>query len=967
MSPTDPQTHHRLVSQLFERCLSLDTEGRAAALEGVDESVRHEVEALLQLDDSAGDSNLDERVGLRVAAPEEDLPERIGPYRVLERLGEGAMGQVFLAEQSAPRRRVALKVLHRSALRGPLLRRFEFEAEILARLQHPSIARIIEAGTDASDGRPYFAMEFVEGRPLDEFVRTRALERPAILRLLESVARAVQHAHSNGIVHRDLKPANVLVTADGAPKVLDFGVARVAAEEGTETLHTVAGQIVGTMAYMSPEQAAGDPDAVDGRSDVYALGVMLHEALTGDLPIPTGGKALHAALLAIQNDVPARLGRRHRELAGDIETIVARALEKEPDRRYPSAEALAEDLRRHLDHEPILARPQTTAYQLSRFARRHRALVGGLAAAFIALAGGLTVALVSLGRVEAARRSEKAERERAEAEAGTREAVDRFLLRDMLGAANPLSSGRDVRVVDVLAAARPRIESAFAEEPEVRAGVRLTLGVSYLELGLWNDAAALLEDAVQDARLVHGEGHPEEFKARYEYARALAHGGSAEALPILRTLLEHHEREEGKGSETALRIRADVAGALASEGEYEEAIRMAREAFDDSVKLQGEHSELAMSARLKLILCLESAGDWKGAIAEAEVHWDLVKSVHGAQDSRTVRAELKLGELLSFVGRFDEALARTRSSVEAARRHYGDDSGLTILARRALANVLFDSGDSASSLAAVEEILPTATRALGENHPYTLLLRNDRVVLLRREGRFDEALAEARDVLQRTLSLPETENRTMALAESYDRIAAIHLDSNDYDAAAVAMEKALEAGEAGFGEEHPRFADILFNYGELLMNQGRLEEAADNYRRLIRVDSALRGPDHPYVASETHNLGRTMSLSGRYAEAIPVLEGALSIHERNGNRDLRPGIATEMEIARVLAEMGRFDEAIERSEAQLAAMVAAGQTVLIERLWMHGKLSYIYGKAGRTEDEARHKALQDAIEARAGD
>ncbi|MEL6714065.1 MAG: tetratricopeptide repeat protein, partial [Planctomycetota bacterium] len=248
-----------------------------------------------------------------------------------------------------------------------------------------------------------------------------------------------------------------------------------------------------------------------------------------------------------------------------------------------------------------------------------------------------------------------------------------------------------------------------------------------------------------------------------------------------------------------------------------------------------------------------------------------------------------------------------------------------------------------------------ASAAIGEDHPMALVIRNDRVVCLRRLGRLDEALSEAEDVLARHLSDPRW--RETAIAESYDRIAAIHLDARDYDAAAAAMQSAIRFGEVAFGPEHPRMADILFNYGELLINQGDLTGAEANYRRLIELDSKLRGPEHPYVVSERHNLARTVSLQGRNEEALGMLEELLEMEDRVGLASERMGIATNFEAMRVLAELGRFDEAIPRGLAQLAAMEAAGQDELIDQLWVHGKLAYVYGKAGDTEAEARHRAL----------
>ncbi|MCK6459438.1 MAG: serine/threonine protein kinase, partial [Planctomycetes bacterium] len=314
------------------------------------------------------------------------LPHAFGEFRIVRRIASGGMGVVYEAEQAHPRRSVALKVLHPGAASEEGRRRFGREAEILARLQHPGIAQVHVFGTvPAADGdSPFLAMELIHGVPLNAFAR--GLDTRRRLELLAKVCDAVAHAHANGVIHRDLKPSNILVTAAGEPKVLDFGVARLI--DADTALRTRTGQVIGTLAYMSPEQATGDLDRVDTRSDVYALGVLGYEVLCGRLPHEIGSGALADAIRRIAEEEPPEPSSLDRGLRGDVSLILRKALAKEPARRYDGAAALAEDIRRHLRDEPIVARAPTATYQIRKFVRRHRALVGGVAATIAALVVG---------------------------------------------------------------------------------------------------------------------------------------------------------------------------------------------------------------------------------------------------------------------------------------------------------------------------------------------------------------------------------------------------------------------------------------------------------------------------------------------------------------------------------------------------------------------------------------------------
>jgi WD40 repeat protein/predicted Ser/Thr protein kinase len=421
------------VQIVFDQAVALPPEQRAAFLDvacGGDAGLRAEVESLLACDtgltEGAGREGVLRSPLVRATDPTPGAaggplavgwlpggPVRVGHYRILRRIAEGGMGAVYEAEQDSPRRTVALKVVRAGIASPALVKRFSHEAQILGRLHHPGIAQVYEAGL-AADGQPYFAMEFIRGLPLDEYARRHGLGAAARAGLLARVCDAVQHAHDQGIIHRDLKPANILVDGAGQPKVLDFGVARATdADLLTSGGLTQTGQLLGTPNYMSPEQVTADPAAIDRRSDVYALGVVLFEMLAHRLPYQLDNRPLAEAARLILEEDSLRLGSVNPEFRGDVETIVAKALEKDPARRYQTAAELAADLRGWLAHEPILARPPSALYHLRKFARRHTALVGGVVATGLALVLGLV--FTTLFAVGEARQRRQADDEKREA------------------------------------------------------------------------------------------------------------------------------------------------------------------------------------------------------------------------------------------------------------------------------------------------------------------------------------------------------------------------------------------------------------------------------------------------------------------------------------------------------------------------------------------------------------------------
>lgn len=538
----------RRIAAVFEEASRRSGAERTCLLDeacGDDAALRAEVEALLRKDERA-------RVALDKppfgAALQEvwsgsespQPPERVGNYRILEVLGEGGFGVVYRAEQERPRREVALKLLRCGSGSARALRRFEYEAQALARLQHPGVARILEAGTATVGGftQAFLAMELVAGRPLLEHGRApdgqaRPLSVPQRLQLIVKICEALQHAHQNGVIHRDLKPENILVTADGQPRILDFGVARVLdAEERTTAGRTRSGQLVGTLAYMSPEQVLGDPSAVDTRCDIYAVGVLMYQLLSGSLPFAVTGSSLAAAIQTIREDEPRPLSSYNRALRGDIEVIVSKALAKDKTRRYQTAGELARDIERHLRGEPIEARRDSTVYVLTTMLRRHRwatATAGLFVAGVIAFAvyaqlqsdanrrlaqrerdvravAQESERVASAAQVEAARERDDARiaRDAAERETARAEATTQFLVK-MLGLANPdVTQSPEMTTLQMLDRAAPQVAQTFADQPESEARVRTNLGRAYAALGEPEKAKEQLERAYTLRRDVPG-------------------------------------------------------------------------------------------------------------------------------------------------------------------------------------------------------------------------------------------------------------------------------------------------------------------------------------------------------------------------------------------------------------------------------------------------------------------------------
>lgn len=836
------ESRHRRVHELFEAAVDLDPDARRRLLDEAcadQAALRAEVERLLALDGDEGTDFLRHPHALDadpVSGEEEDDEDLrpgatvLGQYRIIRPIGRGGMGRVFEAQQFQPPRRVALKVILESIASKAMLARFRREILALARLHHPGIATIFGSGVlprrgrtaasgDDGAGRPFSIMELVEGRPLTEHATRQNLSLAGRLDLAVQLCDAVQHAHEQGIVHRDLKPANVLVQADGHVKVLDFGIARflpgATADLETITVRTGAGELIGTLPYMSPEQLAGDPGGIDAQCDVYAIGVLLHELLTGQLPFDVRGRSIADAARIICDEDPVPLSSIRpalRNLRGDIETIVQTAIEKDRTRRYPTAAALAADLRRHLRSEPILARPPSTYYRLSKFAHRNRGLVAGVAVAFVVLLAGAVgtswlalvaardrdLALRQEEAADAARRSEAEQRARAErrfedvrALAGTFIFEVEESIRDLPGA----TASRQLLVTTGL-----RYLDALAEEVGDEPGLMREVALAYGRLGdvQGNMAGANLGDlpgaigsydkAVRMAAR-RAAAEPDDPDAALElasltrqHAAALRSAGRREEamalyaaqVALLRDLAQAHPARPDIEDPLALAL-ADMGRMYADAGRLAEAIE-SLEQYERHVRGRVEAGRAGANDRRNRVVILgQMAGMHHrlGRMDDAErlflAALDAALVLHaehagsGATAATLGSTHRALGLFLVDTDRIEEARShlqedlRIREALAAADpedlralRHLG-------IAHYAMGHAFLRSAQYEAGLAHWRSFAGTSERGLARTPDYTLLHLDLAIALrgigdsLRHLGRLDEALA----VLRRRVAVLE--------------------------------------------------------------------------------------------------------------------------------------------------------------------------------------------------------------------
>ena len=643
---------------------------------GGNAELRAKVERLLASHDRAGSFLEHPAMVLdTVALPANPVAvgARIGPYKLLEIIGEGGMGVVYLAEQQEPvRRQVAIKVIKPGMDSKQIVARFEAERQALALMDHPNIARVLEAGS-IDTGHPYFVMELVRGIAITDYCDQARLTVRQRLDVFMQVCRAVQHAHTKGVIHRDLKPSNVLVTSDDGvpvPKIIDFGVAKALEQPLTErTLHTGFAQMVGTPLYMSPEQAEFNLRGVDTRSDIYSLGVLLYKLLTGAAPFDkerlrtadfdelrrilreeepprpsTRVSTLGAGLATVSEQRGVDAGKLRQVLRGELDWIVLKALEKERDRRYETASAFAADVQRYLNDEQVEACPPSAGYRLRKFVRRNRGALATASVIVVALAAATAVstwqaavAQDALHQAEADRdraktaegnaktnldRAKKAE-QRAITEAAIARAVNDFLQEDLLGQAHRSPQDPDVvwgnpnlTVREALDRAAGRIGERFRDQPLVEAAIRLAIGESYAKLNFHQVAVPHVEKAVALRRAILGTDHSDTLGSMERLAGTYGMAGrSRDAVILLEDVLDKYERLYGSDHPTTIDALSRLANACRQAGMWDRAIPLTKQVLEKRTATLGSTHVATVGAMTKLAVCYRDMGSFEESIA----------------------------------------------------------------------------------------------------------------------------------------------------------------------------------------------------------------------------------------------------------------------------------------------------------------------------------------------------------------
>ena len=794
---------------LFDAACALPADARDAYLArecADDPSLHEEVAGLIGADERAA-----ERLGHAVrdaassaahaaanAAPAEG--QRIGPWRIVRELGHGGMGAVYLAERvdGAFTQQVALKLIRRGMDSEQILQRFEGERQILASLNHPQIARLVDGGL-TTDGAPWFAMELVEGDPIDRYCTAHSLPVNDRLRLFAEVCRAVSFAHSRLVVHRDLKPDNIFITQRGEVRLLDFGIAKVLADQGDGTALTRTAMRVMTPGYASPEQVRGEQ--VGTATDVYSLGVVLYELLTGTRPHDLEGKTLAEVERIVSETAPMRpstrvshTGRLSKQLRGDLDVICLKALRQEPERRYASVEALHQDIIRHLDGRPVLARPDTVRYRLRKFVGRNRASVSAGVAALL-----LVVSLTSFYLAKLAE-----ERDMARTEAAKAEAVAEFL-QGIFEVSDPsVSRGTSVTARELLDRGAERIERELADEPEVQARLMRVIGEVYASVGLPNEALPLLEGALARHRSLYGDRH-----------------------------------EETASSALALAMRKQDVGDLAgAEPLHREALATRRALFTEP------HEQISEALR-HLSFLEETQGN--RAKAEGLLREALAqdRALFPPEHERVVSSVVRLGGLLRRTGQFDEAEPLLREGLAVQQRIYGDTHPRVTSSMRNLASLRRDQGDLVEAESLYLQTIALRRALYGDHHPDVANALNSYALLLGERNEHERAIVIYREIIE--IHDTSYEGPHPSQAASYNNLAEALMQLGQAQEAATYYRRAIRVQDAVLPPRHANRALPQIGLGRALTRLGQRAEAARAFERALEIRRVIYAADHARV------------------------------------------------------------------------------------------------------------------------
>lgn len=839
-------------------------------------------------------------------------------YTIVDEIHRGGQGVVYRAMQASTQREVAIKVLRDSHLRTESdVARFELEVRVLARLRHPHIVRIFDS--QVVDGHFYYAMDYIAGLPLDHYVRDQRPDLRTIVATFAKICDAVHVAHLHGVIHRDLKPGNIRVDAAGEPLLLDFGLSKLISGNGNEFTQT--GQFVGSLPWASPEQVDGQADNVDLRTDVYSLGVLLYQMLTWRFPYTVTG-APSDVLLQIRFADPTPPRRHIPSLPADLETIVLKCLQKDPQRRYQSAGELARDLRRFYDGEPIEARGDSLTYLLTKQLARYKYVAMGSAVLIVALLGGFLTSLSFWRQAEAARRTEQrarqeamrsAEEAQSQAKLAAMEsaksvAVSDFLT-EMLTSVNPYEGGAlDIRVVDTLETAARRLDrGALADQPDRDGAVRRVLGIAYAAMGHFEPAEQQLRAALE--RLTQGEGA---------------------AAP--------------QTIETAI----NLGGLLRERATHDESEHVLRKAIDDGRRYLGPRHALVAKGLNELGSLLRDLGQLDEAEASFREALSIRRERFGDRHPDTVRTLNDLALLLNARGAEDEARKMLEQAINTGREVHGAEHPTLASMMSNLASILTERAEYPEAERLYVEALEIMRASFGPRHPTVARGIANLASLYRVEQRYTEALSMLEEALKIQRALLGNEHPTVA--GTLNNIAATAHSLGRYDLAAENLGEAAEILTAVYGPDHDDVLTVRSNLAALQYKRGDLAAAEKTIRDVHEAHIRRYGADHPRSLQSLGNLAAVLSEQKRWEESAlalqEVIDGQLSRFDR-----ANPNVAIYLEkLAFVRANQGLLDQAEAMTREALDSYLASDRDADVARAL--AQLADINGNQRCTEQAA---------------
>ncbi len=779
-----------------------------------------------------------------------ELPQQIGPYRIIEMLGKGGMGMVLLGESELPKRKVAIKLMLAPQYDAEALSRFRQEMEVLARLEHPGIGRLYEVGTITLAGteQPWYAMEYVPGLPLDEYVKRHKLDVKAIFQLVAKIAHALQFAHQKGVIHRDIKPANIIVDAQIQPKILDFGIARLN-EPDASGVRTRFGQIIGTLAYMSPEQLSSSANA-DVRSDVYALGVVLYELLTGELPVKISTTSLLDAIKELAEGKRVSLSALRPNLRGEVELIVETASNRELSRRYDSAASFAGDLESYLSNRPLQARRPSFGYVFGKFVRRNPTLVAAIALALLALIAATVWSLIAAERARVAQQQAQLAKVQAEARAAEADAVVGFLSDALAGAAPESTMGREVKLVDVLNDASKQTLPAAQANVEVK--IRQTLLETYVALGLFTEAEAELDRMT--ALCSSLEAHASCRLMPMQRARVLGMSGRHEmALPFAKQGLDVVRTEFGANSDEAIDTQLNYAEILNNLGDSKASLKE----FQDALQLSETRTNLPPKLDLKMRTLLSDAFAEQGDLTSAEA----VLKVALTRSEATLGSDyptvlLARNSMISFmVDRREnvQAIKEYTALLEAATRVFGPEHRTTMTILGNLAASQFQNGDLDVAEANFNHRAEVFSRKFAGDWKSILNNAISRAAVQRNRKRLAQGLA---DIDKAILVAAQHDTLPAELANAYSWRGFFLWQLGRLDEAQAQMESLVTRFERAYGEDDVQLARYRLRLGQVLIDQQQIAKGKALVTLVLPKLIESYGPDHPAVVEANAALNK---------------------------------------------------------------------------------------------------------------